>query len=261
MFIILLASTFPDDTEWFTTESSDRIISNYRDELTSNNNKYPETDKYYQAIQIMVNTSGTYDLTSISNMDTYACLYQDDFNPTDITRNLISCNDDSNGNQFGLTNYLQAGITYTLVFTTYSPNVQGSYTVVGSGPNEIYFTPIDIPQSITTTTTARPTSSISIYTSALTVNSGQYLRNENSSSFYYYEAIQLNVNTTGTYTFTSQSNIDTYGYIYQGNFYPSYSDFNIRAKDDDTAGNSQFQLTAFLRADITYIYISCYNIL
>jgi len=66
----------------------------------------------------------------------------------------------------------------------------------------------------------------------------------------------LRVNTTGTYTFKSSSNIgDTFGYIYQGNFYPSYPSYNIVRQDDEGAGNGQFQLTATLRSDITYILV------
>jgi hypothetical protein len=66
----------------------------------------------------------------------------------------------------------------------------------------------------------------------------------------------VRVNTTGNYTFRSSSSIrDTYGYLYQGSFYPSYPSFNIVTKDDDNGGNGQFQLTATLRSDITYILV------
>jgi hypothetical protein len=66
----------------------------------------------------------------------------------------------------------------------------------------------------------------------------------------------VRVDTTGTYTFKSSSTIgDTYGYIYQGNFYPSYPSYNIVTQDDDGSGNRQFQLTATLRSDITYILV------
>jgi hypothetical protein len=66
----------------------------------------------------------------------------------------------------------------------------------------------------------------------------------------------VKVNTTGTYTFKSSSTIgDTFGYLYQGNFYPSYPSINIVTRDDDGAGNGQFQFTADLRSDITYILV------
>jgi hypothetical protein len=72
---------------------------------------------------------------------------------------------------------------------------------------------------------------------------------------YYYHAVEVRVNTTGTYTFKSSSSVDTYGYLYQGNFYPSYPSYNIVTRDDDSAGGGQFQLTASLRSDITYILV------
>lgn len=88
------------------------------------------------------------------------------------------------------------------------------------------------------------------------MNSETYSRDGASGVNYYYEAIEIRVNTTGTYTFTSSSSItNTYGYLYQGKFYPSYPSFNIVTKDDDSAGNGQFQLTAILRSDITYLLV------
>jgi hypothetical protein len=66
----------------------------------------------------------------------------------------------------------------------------------------------------------------------------------------------VRVNTPGSYTFKSSSTIgDTFGYIYQGNFYPSYPQYNIVAQDDDGAGSGQFQITATLRSDVTYILV------
>lgn len=64
------------------------------------------------------------------------------------------------------------------------------------------------------------------------------------------------MNTTGTYTFRTSSGIyDTYGYLYQGNFYPSYPEYNIVTEDDNGSGNGQFQLGATLRSDLRYILV------
>jgi hypothetical protein len=49
--------------------------------------------------------------------------------------------------------------------------------------------------------------------------------------------------------------MDTYGFIYQGNFYPTFPYFNIHKQDDDGNGSSQFKLTSELRSDITYILV------
>ena len=98
---------------------------------------------------------------------------------------------------------------------------------------------------------------LSNYSSELTINDGKYIRDgAPSGSNYYYATVEVRVNTTGTYTFTSSSSIDdTFGYLYQGNFYPTYPSINIVATDDDSAGQGQFQLIATLRSDITYILV------
>jgi len=99
------------------------------------------------------------------------------------------------------------------------------------------------------------TSTTSNYAGALNMNSQTYTRYGSSGSFYY-QAIEVRVPTTETYTFRSSSTIaDTIGYIYQGNFYPSYPQYNIVAQDDDTAGGGQFLITATLRSDMTYILV------
>jgi len=97
---------------------------------------------------------------------------------------------------------------------------------------------------------------VSNYTGELTLNSDTYTRHQGPAGSYYYQAIPVRVDTTGTYTFKTSSTIgDTFGYLYQGNFYPEYPSYNIVTSDDDTAGNRQFQLTATLRSDITYILV------
>jgi hypothetical protein len=45
---------------------------------------------------------------------------------------------------------------------------------------------------------------------------------------------------TGTYTFTSGSSIDTYGYFYNQVFDPSYPTSNLIAFDDDGEDGNQF---------------------
>ncbi len=96
---------------------------------------------------------------------------------------------------------------------------------------------------------------MSIYSSELTTNSSRYDRRINSTLNYFYESIELNVNTTGNYRFVSQSYIDTYGYIYQGNFNPSYPSMNILEEDDQNGGNNQFRIIVNLRSESKYILV------
>ncbi len=88
------------------------------------------------------------------------------------------------------------------------------------------------------------------------MNSNKFSRVGGSGEIYYYETVDVRVNTTGTYTFNTTSTIrDTYGYLYQGNFYPTYPQYNIVTQDDDAGGNGQFKLTAVLRSDLNYILV------
>jgi hypothetical protein len=79
-------------------------------------------------------------------MDTYGYLYNDPFNPSYPSQNMIASDDDSNGNlQFRITRSLQAGYTYVLVVTTSSATVTGSFWITADGP-----APVGL-SSITTT--------------------------------------------------------------------------------------------------------------
>lgn len=123
--------------------------SKYSNQLTSNSQKDPNSNKYYQTIQINVNTSGYYDIRSLSNIDTYGCLYRGDYNPSS-SFNQITCNDDYINNQFRLASFLEAGVTYSLVFTTYQAGVTGSYSIVAYGPDEVEFNSMDTEEIATT---------------------------------------------------------------------------------------------------------------
>ncbi|UJR06796.1 hypothetical protein I4U23_011083 [Adineta vaga] len=243
----------------------DIIITTYSNALTQNSTTYPGTYKYYQEIQISVLTSGYYNLSSLSNIDSVGCLYRNPFIPSNLTLNQLVCNDDYNGSQFQITKFLQVGVLYTLVFTTFHENSTGFFSVVASGPNYIQFVSLYPLQ----TTTMIPTNMGSMYSSALTRDSAKYSRfrgnvftadysvtsNYGSSSNFYYEAIRLNITKTGTHTIMSQSSIDTYGFIYQTYFDPIHPSINILAEDDESGGNNQFKITKTLRAGYSYILV------
>ncbi len=106
------------------------------------------------------------------------------------------------------------------------------------------------------TTIEAQTTFTSNYSGVLRTNNQIYTRYGQTTKSFYYQAIEVRVSITGSYTFTSSSTIsDTYGYLYQGNFYPTYPQYNIVISDDNGAGGGQFQLTASLRSDIRYILI------
>jgi hypothetical protein len=93
---------------------------------------------YYQAIQVTVHTGGTYSFTSSSSIDTYGCFYDDSFDPSNPSRNLITCNDDSAGSrQFQIKVTLQSGRSYVLVVTTFYSADTGSFSIRGAGPASV----------------------------------------------------------------------------------------------------------------------------
>jgi hypothetical protein len=89
----------------------------------------------------------------------------------------------------------------------------------------------------------------------LTTSDRNYTRYGCSGTFYY-RALQLQVATTGRYTFRSSSAIPhTYIYLYQANFYPDYPQYNIVIQEDDSSENYPFGFTVTLRSDLTYILV------
>ncbi len=149
----LFSSEFPAST---TISPPTNFISNYSSELTTGDGTLsrPGTTSsgyYYKAIQIAVGTAGIYNLTSYSGMDTFGFLYNGNFNPSYPTENLIIQNDEKGGNnQFKLTAFLQPGVLYTLVVSTFLPDITGSFSVVASGPANVYFIPTNITQTTIT---------------------------------------------------------------------------------------------------------------
>jgi hypothetical protein len=95
-----------------------------------------------------------------------------------------------------------------------------------------------------------------MYSSALTVDSQTYLRNDHGEEVnYYYEAIQVNVVENGYYTLASMSAVNTIGYIYMNNFNSSNPIENFLSQDDYSCGGNQFKLITYLQANTTYILV------
>ena len=72
---------------------------------------------------------------------------------------------------------------------------------------------------------------------------------------YYYEAFEINVSTSGFYIFSTESSLYTIGYLYEHQFNPYDSIDNSLARSDDSCGNRQLGIIAYLKFNITYILI------
>ncbi|CAF4317101.1 unnamed protein product [Rotaria sp. Silwood2] len=246
-----------------TTESV--ISSSYSSELSLNSGIFYRLNDdidnyyYYQAIQVHVPVSGTYIFTSDSSLDTIGFFYDTNFDPSVPTKNLVT-NDDDGGDislQFLVEVFLEAEHPYILVVTTHGDAETGSFSISASGPAAVDFLSI-------TPTTSQPMIMPSIvptisssYSSSLSTSSGIFQRVYGDSEyFYYYQAIQVTVPTSGTYTFTSDSDLDTMGYFYDPSFDPSVPTENLVTDDDDGGDiHAQFLIEAFLEAGRTYILV------
>ncbi|CAF4084707.1 unnamed protein product, partial [Adineta steineri] len=95
----------------------------------------------------------------------------------------------------------------------------------------------------------------STYSSALTIYSQVYSRPDSlPTALCYFQDIQMEVTTTGTYTIVSNSSMDAYGYIYNNSFNSSNPDQNLLAFDNDAGGNGQFMCKIVLQAGVHPMY-------
>ncbi|CAF1625767.1 unnamed protein product [Rotaria magnacalcarata] len=117
------------------------VSSTYSSAWTTNSQKFARisggvANYYYEAIRVIVNTSGNYNITSSSNIDTYGYLYASSFYPSNISLNLIPQDDGSGGNlQFKFTRFVDSSVVYILVATTYSGGVMAPFSIIVSGPS------------------------------------------------------------------------------------------------------------------------------
>ena len=90
---------------------------------------------YYEALKITVSTAGNYTIRSNSSMDTYGYIYNNTFDTSYPSRNMLQFNDeDADAQQFLLSMWLQTMITYIVVATTYGASVTGSFSIIVQGP-------------------------------------------------------------------------------------------------------------------------------
>ncbi|CAF3536877.1 unnamed protein product [Adineta steineri] len=217
----------------------------YSSALTPTNRKYTREkcrlpNNYYEDIEINVMTSGSYTITSHSNINTFGYLYKDRFNPLNFQENLIIQNDEGcDDSQFQIAVDLYTNSTYVLVVTTFLPNITGEFLISAFGPDKINFNPIGIQ---------------TIYTSILTKDTQTYSRVCGRTG-YYYETIEINVENSSIYRFDSNSSIILYGYLYENNFNPFNPTDNLITQSNYSCGAYQFQFTAYLHFNITYILV------
>ncbi|CAF3642717.1 unnamed protein product [Rotaria socialis] len=143
------------------------VNSSYSSTWTTNSQTFARisggvANYYYQAIRVIVNTSGNYNITSSSNVDTYGYLYATAFYPSNISLNLIAQDDDSGGSlQFEFARFFNSSVVYILVATAYSGGVMAPFSIIVSDPSRVSLLYINTtsvtPMNSTTATIASTT--------------------------------------------------------------------------------------------------------
>lgn len=82
-----------------------------------------------------------------------------------------------------------------------------------------------------------------------------FYRPNRTDGLYYYQAFRVRGYTSGSYSFISNSSLDTYGYLYISSFDPANPNVNLIGSDDDSGGQSQFRININLQYEVTYILI------
>lgn len=86
--------------------------------------------------------------------------------------------------------------------------------------------------------------------------SRRYARTSGSSGLHFYETFQVTVPVNGSYMFTSDSAIDTYGCLHNGSFSPEAPAENRLSCDDNSAGIGSFRIIAYLEYYVTYVILA-----
>ncbi|CAF1372677.1 unnamed protein product, partial [Rotaria magnacalcarata] len=135
-------------------------ISHYSGVLTTSSFTFTRNGRsgtfYFEAIEVTPKRTGNYTFTSNSTIDSYGYLYANNFNPLNTTSNLLTHADDNGdetSDQFSLTYTLQADTSYTLVFTTFDPDLTGPFSIFTMGPSRISLRRLSILSTFSIATT------------------------------------------------------------------------------------------------------------
>ncbi|CAF0906273.1 unnamed protein product [Adineta steineri] len=185
-------------------------------------------------------------------MDTYGSVYKEYFNPSNPMENRLVDDDESGQqHQFIFTIALETNITYILIVTTSSSNPTGAFSIFVSGPDNVDLKTISSPSIIQVQYSLAIQSN---YSSELTTNSQTYSRDCRKSN-YYYQAIRMHVVETGYYALISNSNMNTFGNIYEHDFNPMNPFDNLLPQDYRSCSYQDFKFIVYLHADTNYILV------
>ena len=105
-------------------------------------NRCESSNYYYEVVQINVIVSGFYTFAKPLYDGIYGDLYNDHFNPFNLSENLFSKHYNNHSCSYEamkLFAYLQSNSTYILVVTTSYPETKDKFWFFAFGPNNVTF--------------------------------------------------------------------------------------------------------------------------
>jgi hypothetical protein len=95
----------------------------------------------------------------------------------------------------------------------------------------------------------------SVYESLLDKHSATYARDVCLLPNYFYEALAFNVSIAGEYSFWSDSDINTYGYLYRNDFNPFQPTRYLLSVNNGKCHKKQFHIARHLYPNTRYILV------
>jgi len=237
----------------YSIEIREFVQTNYSSNLSVNSHQCHRLKNcrllnyYCEIIEIHTKEEGDYTIISHSTKNLFGYIYENNFTLFDLNINKIESDDDSHYNsQFKMTLYRPANSSFLLIVTTAQELEQGHFSITVHGPSYVSmqhhskFTEPIIQSN---------------YSSELNNKSPKHTSFNCRQLDHYYEALEINVSTSGFYMFSSESSLNAYGYLYEHQFNLYDSIDTSLAQSDHLCYDDQLRIIAYLEFNITYILI------
>lgn len=142
---IIFSNLVPKNKNVYVIGLSTGIQSNYFSALTKNHPVYSLgscsiVNRYYEAIQLTVSTSGCYAFIIKSDINIIMTIYIDSFYLFYPRAEYFAYNHGNQNNTLSnFTVQLDATVVYVLIVTTYLPHTMGNFSIVASGTSKVNF--------------------------------------------------------------------------------------------------------------------------
>ena len=209
----------------------------------------------YDRYTFSVATAGTYSVLTTGTFDTFSTLYSPSFAPlTPLTNAKIANDDLLSFNTSGYTYALAAGVNYTVVTTGFDPTAFGVFSTTIGGAGAITPAVAEGPTATspliytrTGDTTGGPTYTRAVedLTALSVVGAGVH-----------YDTFRFRVTASGSYSFLTTGDFDTFDFLYSPSFNPASALTNATTANDDLLSFGTSGFLASLVAGVDYTFVT-----